>query len=378
MYKAKTKVGILGGGQLGQMLIQSAVGFDLEIHVLDPDEDAPCKHFCANFVQGDYLDFDTVVKFGSDLEVVTIEFENINVDALFELQNRGVKVYPQPEVIKLIQDKGVQKSFYKENGLNSAEFVLIDDLEDFSKLDESFFPAFQKLRRGGYDGKGVVKLNSLRDLEKAFDAPSVLEKLVDLDKEVGVIVARSATGEVRAFPAVDLVFNEQANLVEFLYTPSQLPADVQKKVSEIACNLITRLEMVGLLAVEMFVTKEGEVLINEIAPRPHNSGHSTIEANLTSQFEQHLRAILGLPLGGTEVVRPAVMINLLGAEGFSGPVKYRGVEDVLAVEGVNLHFYAKKMTKPFRKMGHLNITAETLEKAIEKAQYVKNLIKIES
>ena len=378
MFKNKTKVGILGGGQLGQMWIQSAIGFDVEVHVLDPDKDAPCRFFCANFVQGDYLDFDTVVEFGKNLEIVTIEFENINVDALFELQNRGVKVYPQPEVIKLIQDKGAQKSFYKENGLPSAEFVLTDDLEDFARMDSSFFPVFQKLRRGGYDGKGVVRLNSMDDLGRAFDAPSVLEKLVDLDKEVGVIVARSAKGEVKAFPPVDLVFNEQANLVEFLYTPSQLANDVQERATELACSLIEQLDMVGLLAVEMFVTKTGEVLINEIAPRPHNSGHSTIESNVTNQFEQHLRAILDLPLGGTEVVSPSVMINLLGSAGFAGPVKYIGVEDALAIEGVHLHLYGKILTKPFRKMGHLNVTAKSLEKAIEKAQNVKNLIKIES
>jgi 5-(carboxyamino)imidazole ribonucleotide synthase len=216
------------------------------------------------------------------------------------------------------------------------------------------------------------------DLGRAFDAPSVLEKLVDLDKEVGVIVARSAKGEVKAFPPVDLVFNEQANLVEFLYTPSQLANDVQERATELACSLIEQLDMVGLLAVEMFVTKTGEVLINEIAPRPHNSGHSTIESNVTNQFEQHLRAILDLPLGGTEVVSPSVMINLLGSAGFAGPVKYIGVEDALAIEGVHLHLYGKILTKPFRKMGHLNVTAKSLEKAIEKAQNVKNLIKIES
>jgi 5-(carboxyamino)imidazole ribonucleotide synthase len=378
MYKAKSKIGILGGGQLGQMWIQSAIGFDVEVHVLDPDEDAPCRFLCKNFMQGDYLNFDTVVNFGKDLEVVTIEFENVNVDALFELQNLGVKVFPQPEVIKLIQDKGEQKNFYKKHKLPSAEFVLIDDLEDFSKLEADFFPVFQKLRRGGYDGKGVVRLNNIDDLDKAFDAPSILEKLVDLDKEIGVIVARSESGEVKSFPAVDLIFNEKANLVEFLYTPSQLSESIQIKATELACRLIEDLNMVGLLAVEMFVTKSGEVLINEVAPRPHNSGHSTIESNLTNQFEQHLRAILGLPLGAVNILQPSVMINLLGDDGFIGNVKYVGVEEVLKFEGVHLHLYGKKITKPFRKMGHLNVTAKTLEKAIEKAQNIKNLIKIQS
>lgn len=378
MFKSKTKVGILGGGQLGQMWIQAAVGFDVEVYVLDPDEDAPCKHFCANFVNGDYLDYETVVEFGKNLEVVTIEFENVNVDALFELERMGVKVFPQPEVIKLIQDKGAQKLFYKENGIASAEFEIIDNLEDLEKIPAEFFPVFQKARRGGYDGKGVVRLKSKSDLANAFEVPSVLEKQVVLEKEVGVIVARSATGEVKAFPPVDLVFNEKANLVEFLYTPSVLANDVQVQAKELAVMLAKKLEIVGLLAVEMFVTAEGSVLVNEVAPRPHNSGHSTIESNVTSQFEQHLRAILGLPLGDVSVVRPSVMINLLGAEGYSGAVKYEGVEDALKVDGVHLHLYGKLITKPFRKMGHLNVTAETLEKAIEKAHNIKNLIQIKS
>jgi 5-(carboxyamino)imidazole ribonucleotide synthase len=378
MYKAKTKVGILGGGQLGQMWIQSAVGFDLEIHVLDPDKEAPCSHFCANFVNGDYLDFETVVEFGRNLDVVTIEFENINVDALFELQKMGVKVYPQPEVIKLIQDKGLQKEFYAEHKIPTSEFVLVDNLEDFAKVDEGFFPVFQKARRGGYDGKGVVKVESKSDLAMAFDVPSVLEKKVELEKEIGVIVARSATGEVKAFPAVDLVFNPVANLVEFLYSPSMSSQEVLDKADKLALELAEKLQIVGLLAVEMFVTVDGQVLINEVAPRPHNSGHSTIEANVTSQFEQHLRAILGLPLGDVSVIRPSVMINLLGADGYYGFVQYEGVEEVLRVPGVHLHLYAKSVTKPYRKMGHLNVTADTLEKAIEKAHNVKNLIVIKA
>lgn len=377
MYKAKTKIGILGGGQLGQMWIQSAIGFDVEIHVLDPDEEAPCRHFCANFVVGDYLDFDTVYNFGRNLEVVTIEFENINVDALFKLQEEGVKVYPQPEVIKLIQDKGLQKEFYMESGIPTSEFVLVDNLEDFANIEDSFFPVFQKARRGGYDGKGVVKIDSKFDLSMAFDVPSVLEKKVEMINEVGVIVARSATGEVKAFPPVDLVFNEKANLVEFLYTPSQNSEEIQAEAMELALKVASKLEIVGLLAVEMFVTKDG-VIVNEIAPRPHNSGHSTIESNVTNQFEQHLRAIMGLSLGATEVVRPSVMINLLGMDGFSGIVQYEGVEEVLKVDGVHLHLYGKRITKPYRKMGHLNVTADTLEKAIEKAHNVKNLIKIKS
>lgn len=378
MYKAKTKVGILGGGQLGQMWIQSAVGFDLEIHVLDPDKEAPCSHFCANFVNGDYLDFETVVEFGRNLDVVTIEFENINVDALFELQKMGVKVYPQPEVIKLIQDKGLQKEFYAQHKIPTSDYVLTDNLEDLAKVDEGFFPVFQKARRGGYDGKGVVKVDSKADLSMAFDVPSVLEKKVELEKEIGVIVARSATGEVKAFPAVDLVFNPVANLVEFLYTPSQSNENILAEADKLALEVAEKFGIVGLLAVEMFVTVDGRVLVNEVAPRPHNSGHSTIEANVTSQFEQHLRAILGLPLGDVSVIRPSVMINLLGAEGFSGLVKYEGVEEVLRVPGVHLHLYAKSVTKPYRKMGHLNVTAETLEKAIEKAHNVKNLIVIKA
>lgn len=377
MYKSKIKLGILGGGQLGRMTMRYCIDLDVETYVLSPDEDSPCNGFSNYFFVGDFTDFDTVVEFGSDLDVVTIEIENVNVEALKHLQKSGVKVFPQPEVIELIQDKGSQKEFYHKHDLPTSEFVLIDDLDDLAKVKD-MLPVVQKLRREGYDGRGVCVLDNEQDFNDAFDAPSVIEKKVDLAGEIAVIVARNEKGEVKAFPPVDLEFNPEANLVEFLYTPSVQSEKIQNVAIELAVKVAEKMGIVGLLAVEMFIDQKGNVLVNEVAPRPHNSGHSTIEANVTSQFEQHLRAILGLSLGDTSIVRPAVMINLLGAEGFAGEVQYKGVDKALAVDDVHIHLYGKKMTKPFRKMGHVNVLAESLEKAKEKAMMVKKIIKVEA
>ncbi|MFM1874294.1 MAG: hypothetical protein RL266_31 [Bacteroidota bacterium] len=375
-YRPKTKLGILGGGQLGRMLIQETINLDVDVHVLDPDPDAPCRDIAHSFTNGSFKDYETVLEFGIGMDVVTIEIEHVNVDALEELEKQGVKVYPQPNVIRLIQDKGAQKEFYAEHGIPTSDYRLIGENEAENHTD--FFPVFQKLRKGGYDGKGVQSLRSAEDLSKAFSEPSVLEKAVDLDKELSVIVARNASGEVKTFPTVELEFNPVANLVEFLFSPANVSDEVEKAAQEIARTIAEKLEIVGLLAVELFLDKQGNVLVNEIAPRPHNSGHQSIEGNYTSQFMQHVRAILNISLGNTEIVKPSVMVNLLGEDGFSGEAQYEGLEDVLAMKGVNVHLYGKRFTKPFRKMGHVTIIADTLEEAKSTAKKVQQTLKVKA
>ena len=375
-YRPKTKLGILGGGQLGRMLIQETINLDVDVHVLDPDPDAPCRDIAHSFTNGSFKDHETVLAFGKGMDVLTIEIEHVNVDALEVLEAEGVKVYPQPNVIRLIQDKGAQKTFYTEHGIPTAGYRLIGENEVADHTD--FFPVFQKLRKGGYDGKGVQSLKTVADLAEAFSEPSVLEKAVDLEKELSVIVARNASGEVKTFPTVELEFNPVANLVEFLFSPADVSDEVEKKAQEIAKVIAEKLEIVGLLAVELFLDKKGNVLVNEIAPRPHNSGHQSIEGNYTSQFMQHVRAILDISLGNTEIVKPSVMVNLLGEAGFTGEATYEGLEDVLAMKGVNVHLYGKRFTKPFRKMGHVTVIAETLSEAKSTAKKVQQTLKVKA
>ncbi|MFO0357247.1 MAG: 5-(carboxyamino)imidazole ribonucleotide synthase [Sphingobacteriaceae bacterium] len=368
-------IGILGGGQLGRMLIQNAINYNLNISILDPDKNAPCKHLVKNFTNGSLTDYDSVYKFGKDKDLITIEIENVNVEALKKLAQEGKMVYPQPHIIELIQDKGLQKMFYQRNNIPSPDFFLTESKEQIVKYAD-FFPFFQKLRKGGYDGKGVVKLVSPHHLDKAFTEPSVLERLVDFEKELSVVVARNKNGEVKCFPVVECEFNSQANLVEFLFSPANITKKVEKEAVSIATQIIEKLELVGILAVELFLTKDGKVLVNEIAPRVHNSGHHTIEANIISQFEQHWRAILNLPLGDTAMVKPGVMINLLGDFGYEGLAIYEGLEDIMKFSGVYVHLYGKLQTKPFRKMGHVTIVDDDITKAKQKAKMVKNIIKV--
>lgn len=368
-------IGILGGGQLGRMLIQNAINLNLTISVLDPDKNAPCKHLVKKFTQGSLTDYDTVYDFGKDKDLITIEIENVNIEALKALEKEGKKVYPQPHIIELIQDKGSQKMFYQRNDIPSPDFFLVENKSQINKYAD-YFPFFQKLRTGGYDGKGVTKLVNPHHLDKAFDAPSVLERFVDFDKELAVIVARSENGETKCFPVVECEFNPEANLVEFLFSPANIKKSVEKEAIQLATTVAEKLGIVGLLAVELFLTKDGKVLVNEIAPRPHNSGHHTIEANVTSQFEQHLRAILNLPLGDTAIVRAGVMVNLLGDFGYEGNAVYQGMEDILKFSGVYVHLYGKATTKPFRKMGHATIVDNDILKAKQKARLVKNTLKV--
>jgi 5-(carboxyamino)imidazole ribonucleotide synthase len=372
-YGRSFQLGMIGGGQLGRMFIQEAISVDVKVHVLDPDSEAPCREICNSFTQGSLTDFDSVYNFGKNKDVITVEIENINVDALEKLSNEGVNVFPQPSVLRIIKDKGLQKAFYLKEGIPTAPFRLMDQKNE---IDSSFFPLVQKLRTGGYDGKGVQILRSEADLDHAFDAPSVLEEMIPFVKELSVIVARNENGETVSYPSVECEFNEEANLVELLFAPARIDQETENKAQQLALKVINKIGLIGILAVEMFLTADGELLVNEIAPRPHNSGHHTIECNITSQFEQHMRAILNLPLGSTSIVRAGAMINLLGETGFEGPVHYEGLETALAMPGVYPHIYGKALTKSFRKMGHVTITGETVDEVILTAKKIQRTIRV--
>ncbi|UKN01754.1 5-(carboxyamino)imidazole ribonucleotide synthase [Paracrocinitomix mangrovi] len=372
-FSTQLKIGILGGGQLGRMIYQEAINLGIDLYFLDA-ADSPCSFISPNFKTGTITNYDDVYNFGKDKDVITIEIENVNVEALFKLKEEGVAIFPEPEAIQLIQDKGLQKQFYQEIGVPTAPFKLIDskiELHDYAD-----FPVMQKMRKGGYDGKGVQVLRSSSDIEIAFEVPSVLENFVDLDKELSVIVARDVNGNTKSFPVVEQEFNAEANLVEFLFSPADIDKNIETKAQEIAEKIIRSLNMTGLLAVEFFLSKSGELFVNEIAPRPHNSGHQTIEGNYTSQFEQHLRSISGLPLGETAITLPSVMVNLLGEKGSAGEAEYLGIEEILSWKGVNVHVYGKKTSKPFRKMGHITVVDESLEEAKNRALKVKETIKV--
>ena len=374
-YHPDFKLGILGGGQLGRMFIQEAINFDVRVYIMDESEVSPSRALANDFTFGSILNYEDVYNFGKDKDVLTIEIENVNVAALYQLEKEGVKIFPQPHIIEMIQDKGVQKQFYKDNDIATAPFFLIENRNEISSYITEM-PFMQKMRVGGYDGKGVTALKDEDDILTSFDAPSVLEKFINFEKELSVIVARNERGEVTSFPVVEQEFNSEANLIEFLISPANVSAKVEEEARLVAEKIITTLEMVGLLAVELFLTKDGEILVNEIAPRPHNSGHQTIEGNITSQYEQHLRSVLNLPLGSTDIVEASVMLNLLGEKGYTGKVYYKGLEDVLKMKGVKPHIYGKAITKPFRKMGHVTIVNKSLEQAKQIAEEVKEVLKV--
>ncbi len=371
------KLGILGGGQLGRMLIQAGIDFDFTIKSLDPDSSAPCKFIAHEFVIGSLNDYQTVLEFAQDCDIITIEIENVNIDALEYLAQQGKIVYPQPSILRIIKDKRLQKQFFKQHQLPTADFILTKNLAELSE-HKSFLPAVHKLGQGGYDGKGVQVIRNENDLSKGFDSPGVLEKLVDFEKELAVIVARNPSGEVKTFPVVEMVFHPEANLVEYLFAPAAITEEIAQKAEKIAIQTAEAFGIVGLLAVEMFLEKNGEILINEVAPRPHNSGHQTLRANDVSQYEQHLRAIFDLPLGSTHAHSAAAMVNLLGEDSYSGDAIYEGMEDILRIEGVHPFLYGKKTTKPFRKMGHITIIDQNFEKLKEKVIFVKNKLKVKA
>lgn len=379
LANSSLKLGIISGGQLGKMLIQEASKWAIATYILDPDPDCPAKRIATAHVQGDFLDFDTVYAFGKEVDVLTYEMENINIEALLQLKADGFKVVPDPEVLALIQDKGLQKEFYQKHNIPTSPFACYEDSDAITKaVEENVFthPFVQKLRKGGYDGHGVALIHSAED--RLLDGASMLEKKVEIDKEIAVTVARNELGEVRCFPAVEMTFDAKTNLVEDLFCPANISEKDLKTAEDLAIKIIENLEMVGLLAVEFFIDKNGEILVNEVAPRPHNSGHHTIESVMTSQLEQMLRAILGLPLGSTNLIMPSVMLNLLGEAGHIGEVRYEGLSEALALEGVKVHLYGKQKTRPSRKMGHVTVLADTVEEAMGKAEKVKSILKVKS
>jgi 5-(carboxyamino)imidazole ribonucleotide synthase len=369
------KIGILGGGQLGKMLIQTALDLDLNVSVLDADPNCSCSTIATTFVQGSITDYDTVYAFGKDLDVITIEIENVNIEALKQLEKEGKSVFPQPAIVEIIKNKSHQKQFFLKNGIPTSDFIIVNSKADVL-INSDFIPAVNKMAVGGYDGKGVQLLKSSDDLDLSFDAEGILEKFVDFEKELAVIVARNESGDVKCFPLVEMVFHPIANLVEYQFSPAHVSATIQTKAEEIAKKTAEAFGIVGLLAVEMFLTKDGEILVNEVAPRPHNSGHHTQKSNAVSQFDQHWRAILNLPLGSTEPFCLAAMVNILGEEGHTGEAEVVGLQEVLEINNAFPFFYGKKETKPFRKMGHVSILASDFENLKEKVNFVQNNLKV--
>lgn len=381
LVTSNLKLGIIAGGQLGKMLIQEASKWNIATYVLDQESDCPAGSIASVFLKGNHLDYNSVYEFGKKVDVLTFELENINIDALLKLKSEGLKIVPDPQILSLIQDKGLQKDFYKQNNIPTSNYFLVkskDEIIELIEANQLHFPFVQKLRKGGYDGKGVAVIKNENDLCKLLNGASLIEEMVDITKEIAVIAARNEKGEIKCFPVVEMVFDSHANLVEKLICPSQISIEQSEKAISIAEKIIEKLGMAGLLAVEFFIDKSGKIWVNEVAPRPHNSGHHTIESIVTSQYEQHLRAILNLPLGSTHIKMPSVMLNLLGEEGYEGPVMYEGLSESMTIEGVKIHLYGKKETKPYRKMGHLTVVCTTLEGAIDKAEKVKNLIKVRS
>ena len=381
LVTSEFKLGIVAGGQLGKLLVLAASNWDVKTYVLDEDDHCPASTCCTHFVKGSQSSYDDLMRFGKKVDMITFEIENVNIQALKELKASGKRIVPDPDTLEIIQDKGLQKQFYQENKIPSPGFRLFDNRDQILRALETgtiSFPFVQKLRKGGYDGKGVAVIRSQNDLQHLLEGDSLVERMVDIQKEISVLAARNSKGEVRCFPVVDMEFNEAANLVETLVCPSSMNKKIQEMAVDIATQLISSFNMCGLLAVEMFVDTNDLVWVNEVAPRPHNSGHHTIESIITSQYEQLLRAIFNFPLGSTQIKTPSVMINLLGEPGFEGSVKYEGLTESMGIEGVKIHLYGKKITKPFRKMGHVTILSSSVEDAKKKAELVKQKLKVKS
>jgi len=378
-FSSDFKLGILGGGQLGKMLLYNTRKFDIYTCILDNSDQAPSRMACNEFTKGDLMDFDTVYNFGKQVNVLTIEIENVNVAALEKLENVGITVYPSSKTLRRIQNKATQKLFYQDHNLPTApfsRFAYVSEIEDAIDNGGLNLPFVWKAAQFGYDGNGVKIVRSIADLKDLPKGECIAEQLIPFKNELAVIVARSANGEMKTYPVVEMEFHPEANQVEYVICPARISAEVAKKAQDIALKTSEAFNHVGLLAVELFQTEDDKILINEVAPRPHNSGHQTIEGSYTSQFEQHIRAILGLPLGKTDNKVASVMVNLVGAEGYTGQVHYKNIESIMAMDGVTPHIYGKKETRPFRKMGHVTIVDENLNIARQIAEKVKNSIEV--
>ena len=378
-FSSNFKLGILGGGQLGKMLLSETRKFDIYTKVLDPSNEAPCKISANEFVQGDLMDYETVYNFGKDIDLLTVEIENINIDALKQLEQEGLKVYPQPDVLEIIRNKGRQKQFYATNNIPTSPFTVYNSVINLKEAINSkivSLPFVWKSTEFGYDGMGVKIVRNNEDVASLADVECIAETLVDFENELAVIVSRNRQGDIKTYPVVEMEFHPEANQVEYVICPARISDDIAKKAQETAKKVAKAYNHVGLLAVEMFQTKSDEILVNEVAPRPHNSGHYSIEASYTSQFEQHIRAILNLPLGSTESKAPGIMVNLVGSENHNGEVFYENIDKILNLKGVTPHIYGKKITRPFRKMGHVTIVNENIQTAREIAKEVKETINV--
>ena len=379
IFSSDFKLGILGGGQLGKMLLVETRKFDIQTYVLDPSEDAPARLSCNKFVLGSLTDFETVYNFGKQVDVLTFEIEMVNLEALIKLENEGLKIYPSPKTLQLIQNKAVQKNFYKNNNIPTSDFHVfnnLDDLKNTLENEDLKTPFVWKSAEFGYDGNGVKVVRNISDLENLSNVACIAEAMIDFKYELSVIVVRNSSGEVRNYPVVEMEFHPEANQVEYVICPARIDDEFAKKAIEIALKVSEKFNHVGLLAVEMFLTQDDAILVNEVAPRPHNSGHQSIEASYTSQFENHLRAVLNLPLGDCESKIAGIMVNLVGEEGFKGNVIYENIEKIMAIEGVTPHIYGKRETRPFRKMGHVTIVNKNIDEARKIAEEVKKLIRV--
>jgi len=378
-FSSDFKLGILGGGQLGKMLLYETRKFDVHTKVLEASNEAPCRIACDEFVLGSLMDFNDVYNFGKRVDVLTIEIENVNLDALEKLEEEGIKVYPPTKALRTIQNKATQKLFYTDNGIPTAEFsrfAYASEIKDSVENGGLEFPFVWKAAQFGYDGQGVKVIRSMDDLDGLPAGECITEKIIPFKNELAVIVVRNASGDVVTYPVVEMEFHPEANQVEYVICPARIDAQIAKKAQEVALKVSHEIGQIGILAVEMFQTQEDEILVNEVAPRPHNSGHYSIEASYTNQFEQHIRAILDLPLGKTESKVAGIMVNLVGAEGHTGDVVYENIEKIMAMDGVTPHIYGKKQTRPFRKMGHVTIVNEDIDEARRVAQKVKETIKV--
>jgi 5-(carboxyamino)imidazole ribonucleotide synthase len=369
------KIGILGGGQLGRMLLQASVNYPVETSVLENDPECPAAHLCHRFVKGDIRNFDDVYNFGKGLNGLTIEIESVNVEALEKLEMEGVKVYPSPSALRIIRNKALQKQFYKENDIPSAAFRLTEKRDDLKKFYD-FFPAVHKLASGGYDGRGVQVLSGEKDFHLAFDQPSVLEKKVEIHKEISQIVAINSAGQTALYPPVEMIFNPVLNQLDYQLSPAELPQQTTWRIEAIALKVVKDLKTSGIFAIELFIDKNGDILVNETAPRVHNSGHHTIEANFSSQFDMLWRIMLSYPLGNPKHIVHAAMVNLIGSEGNTGEACYEGIEEVLKMENIFLHLYGKKETRPGRKMGHITILSPEKSDLVYKARAIKQKFRV--
>lgn len=374
-FSSKFRLGVLGGGQLGKMLLSETQKFDIFTVILDGSMQAPCAQICNEFHQGDLMDYETVYNFGKKVDLLTIEIEHVNINALLKLEEEGLKIYPQPRVLQIIQHKGRQKDFFVKNNIPTSPHKRFSSLKELKKV-EFDFPFVWKSAQFGYDGTGVKIVKNKTDLNSLSDTECIVENLIPFKNELAVIVARNNNDEIKTYPVVEMEFHPEANQVEYVICPARVSDEIAKKAREIALKVAESFKHIGLLAVEMFQTENNEILVNEVAPRTHNSGHYSIEASYTSQFEQHVRSILNLPLGNTASKVAGIMVNLVGAEGFSGNVVYEGMEDILKMAGVTPHIYGKKETRPYRKMGHVTIVNNNLEEARKIAEKVKNTIRV--